>query len=309
MTGSRPSPDWTDDAEVLAGFDAELRHGRGLAPASVRAYRGDAADLMAHLRSRDIALAQLDLHALRGWLAAMSDQGLAPGTIRRRVSAARVFTAWLTSRHVLAADPGLRLGAPSGPRRLPTAWNRAQTDQVLAAAEAADDDTVANLADLAILELLYATGIRVAELCGADLDDVDQARRTLRVLGKGDRERVVPFGGPAAAAVSAWIDTGRPRWWRPAAGAALFVGPRGRRIDQRRVRARLHRLLDVVPGVPDTGPHGLRHTAATHLLEGGADLRAVQELLGHASLATTQIYTHVSIDRLRSTYEQAHPRA
>jgi integrase/recombinase XerC len=162
---------------------------------------------------------------------------------------------------------------------------------------------------VAILELLYATGIRVGELCGLDVDDVDRGRRVLRVLGKGRKERTVPYGVPADQAVGQWLELGRPRLVAPGAGPAMFLGARGGRIDPRAVRTLVHARLADVPDAPDMGPHGLRHTAATHLLEGGADLRTVQELLGHASLATTQIYTHVSNERLRSAYRLAHPRA
>jgi integrase/recombinase XerC len=160
-----------------------------------------------------------------------------------------------------------------------------------------------------MLELLYATGIRVGELVGLDVDDLDHDRQVLRVLGKGRKERTTPFGHPAARAVDRWLALGRPALQVPGSGAALFLGARGGRIDQRAVRELVHRRLRDVPGAPDLGPHGLRHTAATHLLEGGADLRSVQELLGHASLATTQLYTHVTTDRLRQAYRQAHPRA
>jgi len=159
------------------------------------------------------------------------------------------------------------------------------------------------------MELLYATGIRVSELCGLDLDDVDLGRRTIRVLGKGSKERVVPFGIPAGRAVDRWSSAGRPDLISVASGSALYLGARGGRLDPRTARRVVHTRIAAVWPVPDTGPHGLRHTAATHLLEGGADLRSVQEMLGHASLATTQIYTHVSIDRLVSAYRQAHPRA
>jgi len=157
--------------------------------------------------------------------------------------------------------------------------------------------------------VLYATGIRVGELCGIDIDDLDRSRRVLRVLGKGRKERTVPFGVPADRAVATWLERGRPSLLASGAGPALFLGARGARIDQRAVRTMVHRRLADVPGAPDLGPHGLRHTAATHLLAGGADLRTVQELLGHSSLATTQIYTHVTTDRLRSAYRLAHPRA
>jgi integrase/recombinase XerC len=172
-----------------------------------------------------------------------------------------------------------------------------------------EGDAVVDLRDRVALELLYATGVRVGELCGLDLDDVDTARRVVRVLGKGRKERVVPYGVPAQRALDAWLTSGRPRWAGAASGAALLLGARGGRVDPRTVRALVHSRLAAVPGAPDLGPHGLRHSAATHLLEGGADLRSVQELLGHATLATTQIYTHVSIERLRTSYERAHPRA
>ena len=160
-----------------------------------------------------------------------------------------------------------------------------------------------------MVELLYASGIRVSELVGLDLDDVDASTRTLRVLGKGDKERTVPYGVPAQRAVDTWLARGRPQLVTPASGPALLLGRRGGRVDPRQVREVVHRLLAQVPDAPDLGPHGLRHSAATHLLDGGADLRVVQELLGHSSLATTQIYTHVSVDRLRTAYRQAHPRA
>jgi integrase/recombinase XerC len=180
---------------------------------------------------------------------------------------------------------------------------------LLDAAAARADDAPVGCRDVAILELLYATGIRVGELCGLDVDDLDRERRVVRVFGKGRKERTVPFGRPAERALDRWLGSGRPALAAPGSGAALFLGARGRRIDQRAVRTMVHARLTDVPGAPDLGPHGLRHTAATHLLEGGADLRTVQELLGHASLATTQIYTHVSTDRLRQAYRQAHPRA
>ena len=163
--------------------------------------------------------------------------------------------------------------------------------------------------DLLIVEMLYATGIRVSELCGLDLDDVDTERRLVRVLGKGNKQRTVPFGDPAQSALSVWLSVGRPQLATAASGRALLLGVRGRRLDQRQARTVVHQTIAAVDGAPDIGPHGLRHSAATHLLEGGADLRVVQELLGHSSLATTQLYTHVSIARLRAVHDQAHPRA
>jgi integrase/recombinase XerC len=180
---------------------------------------------------------------------------------------------------------------------------------IRAAAELADDGSPVGLRDVAMLELLYATGIRVGELVGLDVDDLDTERQVLRVLGKGRKERVVPYGQPAARALEDWTHHGRPDLATGSSGPALFLGARGGRIDQRVVRAMVHARIGEVPGAPDIAPHGLRHTAATHLLEGGADLRSVQELLGHASLSTTQLYTHVTTDRLRAAYRQAHPRA
>ncbi len=264
---------------------------------------------MRFLDDRGTPLADLDIRALRSWLSHMSAGGAAGSSLQRRVSAARSFTAWAHDEGLLAADPGVRLQAPKSGSALPGVLTADQATQLLSAAASADDDPVAVIADRAMFELLYASGVRVSELCGIDLGDISFPDRTMRVVGKGDKQRTVPFGPAAAWAVQEWIADGRPVWAGPASGNAVFVGPRGGRIGQRRVRARLHRLLDVLPDVPDIGPHGLRHSAATHMLEGGADLRTVQEMLGHATLATTQIYTHVSVERLRTTYEQAHPRA
>jgi integrase/recombinase XerC len=177
-----------------------------------------------------------------------------------------------------------------------------------AIAEAAQDEPVL-LRDLLVVELLYATGVRVAELCGLDLSDVDDERRTLRVFGKGARERTVVFGAPASQALRRWIERGRPALARPGSPPALLLGLRGGRLDPRVARTVVHRAVAAVPDVPDVGPHGLRHAAATHMLEGGADLRYVQELLGHAKLSTTQLYTHVTVERLKVVHDQAHPRA
>jgi integrase/recombinase XerC len=221
-----------------------------------------------------------------------------------------VFTAWALRTGRATSDPGAQLGQPKAHRSLPPALDVAEAKALLeAAAAAADDGSAVGVRDVAILELLYATGIRVGELCGLDVDDVDRRRRVVRVFGKGRKERTVPYGLPADTALGRWLESARPTLLAPGAGAALFLGVRGGRIDQRAVRSMVHRRLADVPGAPDLGPHGLRHTAATHLLEGGADLRTVQELLGHASLATTQIYTHVTADRLRKAYQLAHPRA
>jgi integrase/recombinase XerC len=285
---------------------------RGLSAATCRAYRSDALSLLQFLAERagdQVDLADLDLRLLRSWLADMKSQGSATRSMQRRVAAARSFTAWAHGRGLMAYDPGVRLHSPQGVSVLPHVLSAEQVSELLAGASTADDDEAANLSDRAMFELLYAAGIRVSELTGLDLTDVHLAARTMRVTGKGNKQRTVPFGPPAAVAMAEWLRVGRPQWQTSRSPEAFFLGPRGGRVGQRRVRARLHRLLRVMPELPDIGPHGLRHSAATHMVEGGADLRTVQEMLGHATLATTQIYTHVSVERLRTTYEQAHPRA
>ncbi|UGT66218.1 tyrosine-type recombinase/integrase [Nocardia gipuzkoensis] len=297
---------------LLMEYGRHLRLGRNRSEHTVRAYLGDARSLLEHLytRSADSAIRELDLLLLRSWLAQQAAAGAARTTVARRASSARTFTAWLTRTGRLPADPGLRLGSPKAHRVLPAVLGRQQALDAMDAAQsgAAQRDPMA-LRDRAIVELLYATGIRVSELCGLDIEDVDRERRVVRVLGKGNKERSAPFGTPADEAVGNWLRYGRPALATVDSGRALLLGRRGRRLDQRQARTVVHEVVSAIPGAPDMGPHGLRHTAATHLLEGGADLRVVQELLGHASMATTQLYTHVSIDRLKKVHDQAHPRA
>ncbi|WP_139982199.1 tyrosine recombinase XerC [Nocardioides litoris] len=298
-------------ARVLGDYERHLVSERDLTPHTVRAYLGDVASVLEHARRLGMSdPAELDLRALRGWLAQQQSRGKSRTTLARRATAARVFTAWLARTGRAPTDVGASLGAPKPHRTLPPVLRADEAGDLIAAAVAAvDDGSPVGLRDVAMLELLYATGIRVGELCGLDVDDVDRDRDVVRVLGKGRKERTVPFGRPAGRALDSWVRRGRPLLATDGAGPALFLGARGRRIDQRAVRTLVHRRIAEVPGAPDIGPHGLRHTAATHLLEGGADLRSVQELLGHASLATTQRYTHVTTDRLRRAYQQAHPRA
>lgn len=296
-------------ADALDAFVTHLRDERGCSPATVRAYRADAASLCAFCAKYDVRdVAGIRLGHLRAWLAADAARGLARASLARRAAAGRAFTSWCERRGLAGADAGARLASPRPAAVLPTVLDAGQARALMEfAAVAADDGSPLAARDRAMVELLYGTGIRVSELCGIDVDDVDRVRRTVRVTGKGDKQRTVPFGGPAGAALDDWLAV-RSQLATPAAGAALFVGARGRRVDPRTVRSVVHRLT-ALAGVPDLAPHGLRHSAATHVLEGGADLRAVQELLGHASLATTQRYTHVSVERLRATFAQAHPRA
>jgi integrase/recombinase XerC len=300
-----------DLADALAGFEVHLRDERGRSANTVRAYTGDVADLLGFaVRQEAASLSDLDLHLLRAWLGAMDRGGASRATLARRVAAVRSFTAWAVRRGLLAQDPAVRLAAPAARRGIPEVLKAGQVDALLQVAGVrADDADPVHLRDVAMLELLYATGIRVSELVGLDCADVDWSRNAVRVLGKGAKERVVPFGAPAARSLRAWLADARPQLGTPESGDALFLGARGGRIDPRVVRRAVHTLLRHVPEAPDLGPHGLRHSMATHMLEGGADLRSVQEVLGHASLGTTQIYTHVSIERLRRSYERAHPRA
>ncbi|HVD23205.1 MAG TPA: tyrosine recombinase XerC [Lapillicoccus sp.] len=325
-------------AGLVDDFVRYLRSERNRSEHTVRAYASDVThlgrDLAAHRRSvtpiderpegewagderaKDIAdsdveaaLVAATLVDLRSWLSAQAQNGAARATIARRAAAARTFYRWATRTGRVPADPSLRLVGPRRRGRLPAVLRQADAAALLdVAGTAADDDDPIHVRNRAVLELLYGSGIRVGELVAIDIDDLDLSTDMVRVTGKGAKERVVPFGIPARQALRAWLDH-RSRLVTSDSGAALFLGRRGRRVDQRQVRQVVHGLVAHVRDAPDIGPHGLRHSAATHLLEGGADLRVVQELLGHASLATTQLYTHVSVDRLRRSYEQAHPRA
>ena len=299
-------------AGEVQAFERYLRSERGRSEHTTRAYLGDVRSLLAFLEGECgvTALAEVSLRDLRSWLAHLADSGAARATIARRSAAARTFLGWAARTGRIPTDPSVRLVAPRRQRHLPGVLKQQEASALLdVAAVAADDSDPIHLRDRAVLELLYASGIRVGELSALDVDDVDLAAGVVRVMGKGSKERTVPFGGPARDALQDWLARGRPLVATDRSGPAVFLGRRGRRVDPRQVRTAVHRLLEHVPDAPDLGPHGLRHSAATHLLEGGADLRLVQEMLGHASLATTQIYTHVSVDRLKQSYRQAHPRA
>ncbi|WP_238154552.1 tyrosine recombinase XerC [Ornithinimicrobium sufpigmenti] len=297
--------------KVVDAFEQHLRVEKGRSDHTVRAYLADLRDLDAHLITQGLTdLDEVRLADLRSWLGRLGADGAARSTVSRRAAAAKTFFRWAHRDGRVGQDPSLRLLAPGRDKHLPAVLRAPQAGELMdLAGVAADDDDPVHQRNRAMLELLYASGMRVGELTGLDVDDVDLQAGTARVLGKGAKERIVPFGAPAADALQVWLAAGRPRLATDASGPALFLGRRGRRVDQRQVRSSLQELLRHLPDTPAMGPHGLRHSAATHLLEGGADLRTVQELLGHASLATTQIYTHVSVDRLRAAYQQAHPRA
>ncbi len=297
---------------ILDEFDEYLALQCGRSDHTRRAYLGDLRSLFAFVdqRAPGSGLQALSLPLLRSWLAAAAGAGTARTTLARRTSAVKAFTSWAVRRGLLTADPADRLQVPKARRTLPAVLRQDHALAAMAAAKSgAEQGDPLALRDRLIVELLYATGIRVSELCGLDVDDVDLEHRLVRVLGKGNKQRSAPFGEPAAAALRSWLTDGRPALVTAESGPALLLGARGRRLDVRQARTVVHQTVAAVAGAPDIGPHGLRHSAATHLLEGGADLRVVQELLGHASLATTQLYTHVTVARLRAVHDQAHPRA
>ncbi len=302
-------------ARLVDEFVTYLGPQRGLSSHTVTAYRSDVVALLRHLAADGVDdLARVGVHDLRAWLAEQHAEGAERSSTSRRVSSVHSFFTWAARTGRIPTDPAAGLKSPKVDRRLPPTVRVDQVREFLDAmatvlGEASTPQAQASAArDLAIVEVLYASGVRVSELCGLDWGDLDRDRGTMRVLGKGDKQRTVLLGLPAERALADWADR-RPVLAKPAAGDAVFVGDRGGRIDPRVVRRIVHRALETVPDAPDLGPHGLRHAMATHLLEGGADLRSVQELLGHSSLATTQIYTHVTNERLRQAFQQAHPRA
>lgn len=296
---------------ALEGFCADLKLRDARSPHTIRAYRQDLVDLLTTVSDQGCSsLDQITLQDLRRWLAQARGSGRASATLQRRAVSVRVFFAWCVEQGLLADSPAATLQTVRRGRRLPRSLTRGEVDQVMRAVHQAivEGDDPCGVRDLAIIETLYATGIRVSELCGLDIDDLDRDRQIVRVLGKGNKERIVPIGVPALQAVDQWLGQ-RSSWCGPDCGQALFLGVRGARIDPRVVRRLVHQRMAAVPDAPDIGPHGWRHAMATHLLEGGADLRSVQQMLGHSSLATTQIYTHVTNERLVAAFAQAHPRA
>jgi integrase/recombinase XerC len=296
--------------QLIAQYEEHLAMVRNLSDNSIRGYVGDLESFLAHMEKLNVLeFKDLTIEHIRSWLANLQTTGVARSTLTRRIVSIRAFTNWAAANGWLTSDLGAKLAIPKAHRTLPEILNVDEAAQVLKALEvkAGEEVTAINLRDLAMLEVLYASGIRVSELCGLNLGDIDQARNTLSVIGKGDRQRVVPLGIPAIKALQNYLSNGRAEFLNNKSADAVFLGTRGKRIDQRTVREVVYEAMKAVGAT--MGPHGIRHSAATHLLEGGADLRTVQEILGHASLATTQIYTHVSPERLQSAYKQAHPRA
>lgn len=298
--------------KLIAAFTRHLEVERSLSVHTIRAYIGDLESLLTHLETIGVTdVSQLELVHLRSWLANQQVKGGARTTLSRRAVSVRLFTKWAVKNKYLAKDVAATLATPKGHRTLPEVLDIADAKTAMdsLATRASEEETPISLRDVAMVELLYATGARVAELCGLDVSDIDYDRQTIRVLGKGNKERTIPLGNPAMKALNVWLNEGRDSIKNSLSGNAVFLGVRGKRIDQRTVRTVVYNALQAIEGIERMGPHALRHSAATHLLEGGADLRTVQEILGHASLATTQIYTHVSTERLQKAFKQAHPRA
>ncbi|MEU4528148.1 tyrosine recombinase XerC [Micromonospora ureilytica] len=308
--------------DAVDDFAEHLSRVRNRSAHTVRAYVTDLVSLLDHaVRMGCVDLAELDLSVLRSWLAKQRTTGAARTSLARRAASARAFSAWAHRAGLLPADVGAALASPRAHRELPSVLRADQAAALVEAPsrQAPPTDPPAEpgagaaaeavpLRDRVLLELLYATGVRVSEACGLDVGDVDHGRRVIRVFGKGGRERSVPYGVPAQRALDDWLRRGRPAMVGARSGDALLLGARGGRLNPTTARQIVGAYAETA-GLPRTSPHDLRHSAATHLLEGGADLRAVQELLGHSSLASTQIYTHVSVERLRAAYRQAHPRA
>lgn len=315
----------TTIAEVVSGYADHLRS-RDVSAHTSRAYIGDVTDFFDHAahtpaaRTKSTAaesgVADIDLNDLRAWLITLDDVGAAKSTVARKIAAVKSFFAYCVNHQGLTNNPAARLRTPKKDSRLPTVLKPQQAADLVSAAhvlpaegEEADPTEIAKLArDSAVLEMLYATAVRVSELTGLNRSDIDHQRSMITVLGKGNKERRVPFGKPAESALEQWLRV-RDTFVADSSGDALFLGVRGGRIGARQVRELVHRYGPDDPSAPDIGPHGLRHSAATHMLDGGADLRQIQELLGHSTMSSTQIYTQVSMQRLQETYRQAHPRA
>jgi integrase/recombinase XerC len=289
---------------AFESFKSYLNQERSLSPNTIRAYVGDLESLISHLNALGVSeISSLNISHLRSWLANQQTKGASRTTLSRRATSIKLFTKWAHKEGLIPTDVGANLATPKAHRVLPEILDVKSADLAMQSLEtfAEESGELTAIRNLAMVELLYATGARVSELCGLNMKDVDYDRQTIRVLGKGNKERVVPIGRPAIAALEKWLVV-RSQLANEKSGEAVFLGARGKRIDQRQVREVVYKTIEL-------GPHALRHSAATHLLEGGADLRTVQEILGHASLSTTQIYTHVSAERLHSAFKQAHPRA
>lgn len=298
------------DFRLVAEFVSYLNAAKGYSLNTQRAYQSDLSEFLEHLATLGRNQTQeIQLDDFRDWLFQISEAGAAKSTLVRKAAAARSFSSWAFRQGHLTQDLGLRLKSAKTSRTLPKVVSRESLAEIFEQLEVgAKSGESSKIMQWLAIELLYASGMRVSELVGLNLDSVDQTRQLLLVTGKGNKQRMVPYGAPASRALDAWLSQGRPKVATEKSGSALLVSEKGGRVGVRQIYGLVAALLAKTP-TGAAGPHTLRHTAATHLLDGGADLRAVQELLGHANLGTTQIYTHVSIERLKQGYEQAHPRA
>jgi len=305
------SSDWFSD--VVKNFVTYLEIEKNRSPNTVRTYKTDLELFLEFASAKGIKnLDSLELNTFRLWLADQKKKGSSNSTISRRSSTVRVFSTWAFQKGLIKTDPAVRLISPKVNRTLPNVLAQKQASNLMQTASNLDDEensVTIRMRDHAVLEVLYSSGIRVSELTGLDIKDLDFTRCTMRVIGKGNKERVVPFGQPAKEAIQTYLTKARAELANEKSGNALFLGTRGKRLDTRQVRRILTNAIARVEGLVNVSPHDLRHSAATHMLEGGADLRIVQELLGHSTLATTQKYTHVTIERLREVFANAHPRA
>ena len=302
----------SDFESVRRDYTRHLEKERNLSVHTIRAYMGDLDSFFEHVALQKVStVGEITIAHIRSWLANSQVKGGARTTLSRRATSIRLFTKWAAKNGYLEKDIGATLATPKAHRTLPDVLSVSDATVAMdsLATRVSEEETPLSIRDCAIVELLYATGARVSELCGLDLEDIDYSRNTIRVLGKGAKERTIPLGAPAMKALKLWLEKARTELLTDKSGRAVFLGARGKRIDQRTVRTVVYEALSALEGIERMGPHALRHSAATHLLEGGADLRTVQEILGHASLATTQIYTHVSTERLQKAFKQAHPRA
>ncbi len=288
---------------MKAPVTAFLRHlavEKNASPHTLRSYRADLTDFEAHLATEKLAPDTADVRTVRGWLAALHTRGLDPISVVRKLAAVRSFYRFLVRRGVVERNPARELRGPRPTRKLVSFL---PTDEAAALVDAQALGGSARVRDVAILELLYATGLRVSELAGLDLDAIDRDACTVRVLGKGRKERIVPYGAPAARALDAYLGS------RAAVSGPVFTNARGGRLGVRSIRALVGRAAGAAGVTRRVSPHTLRHSFATHLLDRGADLRVIQELLGHSRLSTTQRYTHVGAAQMLKVYAAAHPRS
>jgi len=299
-------------SKTLEKFLDYLKIEKNRSDNTIRSYQTDIELLFEFLTSRGLSsFKEIQTDFIKEWIVSLKKNNISNTTISRRISSIKVFFNFLVKNNLIEINPTLKIIAPKLNKVLPNILGQKQAEQLLTQAaiyEVEEESQEVRIRDYAILEVLYSTGIRVSELVGLDVEDINFSNLTLKVLGKGKKERFVPFGIPAREAIDKYLKDSRNSL-NDKNSQALFLGLRGKRLNVRQVRRILNKAMDQIENSKEVSPHDLRHSAATHMLEAGADLRIVQELLGHSSLATTQKYTHVTIERLREVFANAHPRA